>query len=105
MSIEELTNCPKCDAQWQGEDIYEYFLKRRADGDPYYMGKTDAEIRNAAGNYGWTEENHRCFGNLIGIELSYDHPQHYDGVSYWQCPDCKTTWNRFTNEEEEIPSK
>lgn len=42
------------------------------------------------------------WGREIGIELAYDHPNHYDGVSYWQCPDCKTTFNRFTGKEEEI---
>jgi hypothetical protein len=38
----------------------------------------------------------------IGIELDYSHPKHYDGISYFQCPDCNTTFNRFTGEEEVI---
>ena len=40
------------------------------------------------------------WGSEIGIVLAYDHPKHYDGVSYWQCPDCNTTFNRFTGVEE-----
>ena len=43
------------------------------------------------------------WGREVGIELSWDHPNHYDGVSYWQCPDCNATFNRFTGNEEEIP--
>jgi len=34
------------------------------------------------------------YSRLIGIEVRGG----YDGVSYWQCPDCNTTWNRFTGE-------
>lgn len=43
------------------------------------------------------------WGREIGIELPYDHPKHYDGVSYWQCPDCKTLFDRFTGIEEPPP--
>lgn len=28
---------------------------------------------------------------LIGVEIS----RLYDGVLYWQCPDCGHRWNRF----------
>lgn len=69
--------CPECKADWQGTPIPE---KSRT-------------------FYG----NHTHFSRLIGIELPYDHPKRYDGVSYWQCPDCKVTWNRFTGEREDIP--
>jgi predicted RNA-binding Zn-ribbon protein involved in translation (DUF1610 family) len=31
------------------------------------------------------------FGRAIGIEI----PGVYDGVLYWQCPDCGHTWDRF----------
>lgn len=38
----------------------------------------------------------KCFSNLVGIELPYDDPDHYDGVSFWECPKCDTRWDRFT---------
>jgi hypothetical protein len=31
------------------------------------------------------------FSRRIGVEVS----GLYDGVAYWQCPDCGTTWRRF----------
>lgn len=37
------------------------------------------------------------FSRLIGIELSYDHPDHYDGVSFWKCPDCGTEDSVFSS--------
>jgi len=95
--------CPKCGFFWEGEDIYQHFLKMREEGHDYYKNKTDEEIRKTAGMYGWTEESPKCFSHIIGIELEYNHPQHYDGVSYWMCPKCETTWNRFTGKEEPIP--
>jgi rubredoxin len=33
------------------------------------------------------------WSRLIGIETTS-----YDGVSYWECPDCHSIWNRFSNE-------
>lgn len=38
----------------------------------------------------------RHYSRLIGVELPYGHPERYDGVSIWQCPDCAAQWNRFT---------
>jgi rubredoxin len=32
------------------------------------------------------------FSKLIGIE----DPTIYDGISWWQCPNCKKVWDRFT---------
>jgi hypothetical protein len=29
------------------------------------------------------------------VELPYDHPDHYDGVSYWECPDCNHQFPQF----------
>jgi len=92
-------NCPKCGVSWDGGSILEAFIKQRENGSKYYLGKSDSEIeedmkKHYSPPYRWRRE--------IGIELAYDHPKHYDGISYWQCPDCKTTFNRFTGEEEEI---
>ena len=100
----DLDNCPECGADWNKGDIFEYFMLRKETGDEHYKDKTVEEIKEVAGHYGWTEENPKCFRRLIGIELPYGHPNRYDGVSYWRCPDCETTWNRFTGEKEEIPN-
>jgi hypothetical protein len=35
------------------------------------------------------------FSRLIGVELPYSHPGHYDGVSYYMCPDCQHKFPRF----------
>ena len=91
-------NCPKCDFNLDGGDIFEHFKEMRANGDSYYKDKTDDEIRETAAMYGWSEETPKRFENIIGIEIRGK----YDGVSYWKCPKCTTTWNRWTREEEEI---
>lgn len=33
---------------------------------------------------------------FIGIEYAYGSPCHYDGVSEWLCPDCRTRVGRWT---------
>ena len=103
MTIKEKDQCPECGFFWKGEDIHAHFLKRRAEGDSHYADKTDEEIRETAGHYGWTEEEPISFSHIVGIELPYGHPNRYDGVSYWMCPKCRTTWNRFSGEKEVIP--
>lgn len=66
-NIDELTECPVCHNSWVGDEI-------------------PKEYRHLYGNS-------KNFSRLIGIEDW----KKYDGVSYWECPDCKTIWNRFTN--------
>jgi hypothetical protein len=39
------------------------------------------------------EGNH--YSRLVGIEIRGG----YDGVSYWECPDCHTRWDRWTGVE------
>lgn len=64
--------CPECKADWRASKIPE-------------------ASRHLYGNSEW-------FSRLIGVELPYDHPDHYDGVSFWRCPDCGSQWNRFTGQ-------
>lgn len=33
---------------------------------------------------------------LIGVEYAYGHPERYDGVSEWMCPDCGTRVGRWS---------
>ena len=80
-------NCPKCNTEWEEkENIYETFIRQ---------GKTKEESSIAAEMYGCTKENPQYFGkDVIGIETDK-----YDGVSYWECQQCKTVFDRFTMKE------
>ena len=33
---------------------------------------------------------------LVGVEYSYDSPEHYDGVSEWDCSKCGNRVGRWT---------
>jgi len=40
----------------------------------------------------------KCGGTeWIGVEYSWDSPQHYDGVSEWKCKQCGTRYGRWSN--------
>ncbi len=42
----------------------------------------------------------KCGGtNIIMVEYSYDHPEHYDGVSEVVCNDCKSRFGRWSGKE------
>lgn len=60
-------NCPHCEADLQGEPIPQEYID--------------------AGYYGHSTHYRR----EIGIEVRGV----YDGVLFWQCPDCKGRWNRW----------
>jgi hypothetical protein len=95
VELDDKGRCPKCNANWDNGDILETFKALRAKGDDYYATKTDAELVEITRSYGSTPENPKKFSRLIGFELPYDHPEHYDGVSFWRCPDCSYDWQRF----------
>lgn len=76
------------------------------DGDPKaFVLNLPVDKRNRY--LSWSHDTHVTgsysppyrWGREIGIELPYDHPNHYDGISYWQCPDCNTAFDRFTGKE------
>ena len=94
MQLDPAGRCPECGANWNNGDVLAR-LRALRDSDEYYKNKTDDELIEIAGYYGWTVENPKCFSRLLGVELPYDHPRHYDGVSEWQCPDCTKSWRRF----------
>lgn len=62
--------CPKCDSEGIGAPIPK-------ENQHYYGGETH-------------------FSRFIGVEYGYGHPDHYDGVSEWNCPDCGCRWGRFS---------
>ncbi len=63
-------SCPNCGADWQGEPIPE------EDRHLYAEGTTH-------------------FSKLIGVEVRGK----FDGVCYWECPECHVRWDRFTGEK------
>lgn len=87
--------CPKCKSDWRGETILATYIKQRDIERSNWQGFTDEHlIIHIKQHY---SPPYR-FGRLIGIEVQGK----YDGVSYWRCPDCTTTFNRFTGKEEKI---
>lgn len=40
-----------------------------------------------------------CGKEMIGVEYSYTSPNHYDGVSEWYCPECKSRIGRWSGKE------
>jgi len=36
--------------------------------------------------------------NILGVEYWYAHPEHYDGISEWNCNKCGTRWGRWTGQ-------
>ena len=80
--------CPKCKIPWEEkETIYEFFLNKYQD---------EEKATSAAKNYGCTPESPKHFGkNVIGIEIQ----GMYDGISFWECQGCKTTFDRWTMKE------
>jgi len=97
--------CPECNENWDGGDILEHFKNVRSnpemDAHPFYKDKSDEELLEVVASYGWFEHTPIRFGKLIGMELGYNDPERYDGVSYWCCPGCGVSWNRFNGERSE----
>jgi hypothetical protein len=80
-------NCPACGSSWDAGNIFTVLR-----GQDWCKDKSDAELRR------YIEDHYSPpfkFSRLVGVEYSYDHPKHYDGVSEWMCPDCKHSWPRF----------
>jgi predicted RNA-binding Zn-ribbon protein involved in translation (DUF1610 family) len=64
--------CPSCKADLRGKPIPEEYLR--------------------AGHYGeWDGVTPRFYSRIVGIEVRGV----YDGVLYWQCPDCGHKWHRW----------
>lgn len=57
--------------------------------------KEDHLVLDSPSAYDWpTCET--CQKSLVGIEYRYDHPNHYDGISEWECLGCKIRVGRWT---------
>jgi hypothetical protein len=81
-NVETQRYCNICGADWNDGDIKETFVKQ---------GYSEDEAIKIASDYGWTVEKPISFSRIIGIEDS----RIYDGISYYQCPDCFATWDRW----------
>lgn len=41
----------------------------------------------------------KCKTAMIGVEYGYPHPEQYDGISEWDCPECGLRLGRWTGRE------
>lgn len=87
--------CPKCNGDWRSTEISRDALFKG------YYGHEPPCTKKRSWDDGY-DENAPCdcppryYSHLVGVELSYDDPNHYDGVSLWMCPYCGTRWDRWT---------
>ena len=72
--------CPKCNADLDGEDIYEVLIREFPD-------ESKETINEWAGSYGWTPENKEKFKNVIHVTCLGD-----KSSNHWQCPKCNHEW-------------
>ena len=87
--LDHFGKCPKCNADWSAGDIFTILRAQE-----WCQDTADEALRKSI------EECYSPpykFSRLVGVELPHTHPAHYDGVSLWQCPDCKHEWPRFNN--------
>lgn len=70
-----MENCPDCSADLRDKEIPAEYLRK--------------------GYYGpWAEgDPPRYWYRTIGVEL----PGVYDGILFWQCPDCGYRWHRWAD--------
>lgn len=74
--------CPHCGVDLRSAQIPDGLL------DEGWYGHWDKE----RGYYG---ERPRYYYSTVGVEI----PGVYDGVLFWQCPDCGGCWHRFPPED------
>jgi Zn-finger nucleic acid-binding protein len=76
---QDKTYCPHCGVSLQGSLIPEEHQ--------HWYNHPDAK----PGDPDWVTHGGRAIGvEVLGV---------YDGVLYWQCPDCDGMWNRWPNTE------
>ena len=126
--MSELSNCPKCNADLNGKDIYQHFLDEYTEnGIPDYCKSVDEMLKSAkeypslysdipskkelkamtplefaayqtAHSYGWSKAKPNCFRKECGIEIS----GYYDGIALYKCPSCNHVWKRFEWVSDEV---
>lgn len=86
-TLDHYGKCPECGADWCAGDIFD--VLRAQDWCKIISDDGLRELIEKSYSPPYK------FSRIVGIEYAYDHPQHYDGVSEWMCPDCKHRWPRF----------
>ena len=84
--LDEFGKCPKCGADWCAGDIFETLRAQ-----DWCKNKSDEELRELVES---SYSPPYKFSRLVGVELPYSHAQRYDGVSYWECPNCSEQFPR-----------
>lgn len=87
VTLDSHGKCPECAADWDAGDVFDTLRTQ-----DWCKNRSDEELRTFVKTH--YSPPYR-FSRLVGVELPYGHPERYDGVSYYQCPDCQHTWSRF----------
>ncbi len=108
--LESTGPCPVCGASWDKGDVYETLRAM-----PYYAGRSDDSVKEAAMSYGWYDDLAAYLKQAPWIKperaaemppqdkvrfsrrLSvYDRGR--DRTIAYKCPDCHACWDRETLE-------
>ncbi len=84
--------CPNCKKSLEGGKIIDTFKKQRDEGVKIWNGCSDEDLQKYINESYGKQSSEQVWSRVIGIEFQGE----YDGISAWQCPDCKYQWNRFT---------
>lgn len=90
--------CPKCGLDFKGPDVREHLLGeiRNMERFATYDEEQLREIATViAADYGWTEQEPKHFSQIMGVAL----PGAEENIIMYQCPQCKTCWDKFTGKE------
>jgi Zn-finger nucleic acid-binding protein len=95
----------KCVVGWTNQEIFEFAEQNFSLDEKKMTEKFLVQDRKKISHFMFKNFNVDIDGyysppyrwsRVVGIEIQGV----YDGISYWQCPDCNTVWNRHTGEEE-----
>ena len=81
-TLDKSYTCRHCATDLDRGDIYEVLKKQNDEITPAHHRKSDAEVRKAAGSYGWTEKKRLHFTAEVIVQ-----PE--KGAQYMECPVCK----------------
>jgi hypothetical protein len=88
--LDHFGRCPSCNASWDAGNIFDVLRPQE-----WCKDKSDEEL-DAYIKMAYAPPYK--FSRIVGVQLPYTHPDHYDGVSYWQCPYCRHQWERFNKD-------
>lgn len=78
------STCPNCGADWDAGAIFD--VLRAQD---WCKDKSDEQLDAHVQEF--YSPPYR-FSRVLGIQT-----EDYDGVSFWECPDCHARWKRFND--------